>query len=346
MRRNLKNYFIPHEGNDHKPHSLREKSIIYFLVIALVFELGFLSILFSPLASSFKDNLAAILPQVLVLATNEERQDRNLGMLNTNEKLVLAAQLKADDMAEREFFAHVNPDGNQPWYYIQQAGYEFDAAGENLAVNFIDSDDVHRAWMKSPTHKANIVQNKFTEIGIATSRGRYEGKDVIFVAQFFATPKTQETNIKKQDTNNIQIAKTPTTPTPTDNDTKDQEEVVLAIPDTEIEDDSQILGAETESEVEIYAEIEDSPKEDDITEQSEEIDKFDKLFSSPRSIITFVISLIFIIVALALILKVFIKINIQHKQLIVYGVLLILIAISMLIFNEQIIVYMGKTLAY
>lgn len=155
--------------------------IIAFILITLV--------KLTSIEDKIKDGLAAIFSSVLVLKTNEERQSQNLEDLKENELLVKAAQLKADDMAKRGFFAHVNPDGKQPWYYLDLAGYKYKSAGENLAVNFKDSKQVHKAWMNSPTHKANIIQPKFTEIGIATADGFYQGQEVTFVVQFFAAPK-------------------------------------------------------------------------------------------------------------------------------------------------------------
>jgi hypothetical protein len=193
MKKHVKNYFIPSEDNNHKPHSLQIQSVSCIIAVILLIELVFLASVFSPLASIFKSNLAAVLPSVLVVATNDARKDISAPVLQTNEKLQVAAQYKADDMSRRSFFSHINPDGNQPWYYLDLAGYSYIAAGENLAIDFIDSEDVHRAWMNSPTHKANITEAQFSEIGIATSRGTYEGKDVIFVVQFFGKPKPAET---------------------------------------------------------------------------------------------------------------------------------------------------------
>jgi hypothetical protein len=194
MKKHLKNYFIPNEKNQFKPHSLEKKNIASLFALIFVFELLYLVTVFTPIGIMFKNNMAAILPSILVMETNQEREYLNLNQLQTSPLLETAAQIKADDMAVRSFFAHVNPDGKQPWFYLDLAGYGYRAAGENLAVNFIHSKDVHRAWMKSPTHKANIVQEKFTEIGIATSRGLYKGEEVVFVVQFFGLPNENNLN--------------------------------------------------------------------------------------------------------------------------------------------------------
>lgn len=134
------------------------------------------------------DNMAAVISAVLVDLTNEDRKDEDLGTLTRNSVLDAAAQAKADDMAEKGYFAHNSPDGKTSWHWFREAGYSFSYAGENLAVDFDDSDDVEEAWMDSPTHRANILNGKFTEIGIATAVGTYKGQKTTFVVQMFGTP--------------------------------------------------------------------------------------------------------------------------------------------------------------
>lgn len=135
------------------------------------------------------DFLSAVVSSVLVDLTNTDRASANLSELKINPKLIEAAQAKADDMASKSYFAHNSPEGRTPWYWFGKAGYDYKYAGENLAVNFVESKDVEQAWMASPTHKWNIMNKNFTEIGIATSTGIYEGKEAIFVVQMFGKPK-------------------------------------------------------------------------------------------------------------------------------------------------------------
>ena len=134
--------------------------------------------------------MAAVITSALVDLANEDRSSSDLGTLKVNPKLVAAAQAKADHMAANGYFAHNAPDGKTSWYWFRQAGYAYAYAGENLAVNFSDSVDVEQAWMNSPTHRANIMNGQFTEVGIATAVGEYKGKKTIFVAQMFGTPST------------------------------------------------------------------------------------------------------------------------------------------------------------
>lgn len=189
MFKSLKQFFVPSESNKYQPHSLKNSSISTILIIVLLLEFFAIAFLISPEFRSRIGNLGAVLPAVLIAKVNNERAEQQLVELVENPVLTHAALIKAQDMASRGYFAHVDPDGNQPWHYLKLAGYKYQSAGENLAVNFVDSSEVHRAWMKSPTHKANIVQPKFTEIGIATAEGVYKGKNVTFVVQFFGVPQ-------------------------------------------------------------------------------------------------------------------------------------------------------------
>lgn len=186
MRKHLTDYFIPHGGNDHKPHMVRDASVVVLLLV-VVLTFGF-SVFQSLLIRTSTEFTAAVLPSVLVDLANEDREDEGLSQLTVNPVLAEAARMKAEDMAEYEYFAHTSPSGINPWYWFYRAGYEFVHAGENLAVNFVDSEDVEQAWMDSPGHRANILNGNFTEVGIAAVPGTYKGKKTIFVVQLFGTP--------------------------------------------------------------------------------------------------------------------------------------------------------------
>src|SRR3989344_5300074 len=153
-------------------------------MISLIFASSFLY----NFSGGILDSLAAIYSNILVMLANKDRVAQNIAELKVSPLLEKAAQMKADDMAKRGYFAHNTPEGKTPWYWLGEAGYKYIYAGENLAVNFADSEDVEKAWMASPTHKSNIVNPKFTEIGIATSTGIYKGKEAVFVVQMFGAP--------------------------------------------------------------------------------------------------------------------------------------------------------------
>lgn len=132
--------------------------------------------------------VSSVIPTALVNMTNDERGREALGDLTRNALLDAAAEKKAKDMATFGYFEHDSPTGITPWYWFGEVGYDYAYAGENLAVHFTDSEDVVRAWMKSPGHRANIMNGKYTEIGIGTAKGTYKGAPTVFVVQLFGTP--------------------------------------------------------------------------------------------------------------------------------------------------------------
>ncbi len=186
MKRHLKDYFIPHEGNEYQPQSLRKAACVGMTaMILLSFTVTNLQ---SLLWISSDWLVSTILPAVVVDLTNEERADFALSNLRRNSTLDEAARLKAEHMAANEYFSHYSPDGVSPWYWFNQTNYSFVHAGENLAVHFTDSDEVVDAWMNSPSHRENILNGNYTEIGVGAAAGSYEGFKTVYVVQLFGTP--------------------------------------------------------------------------------------------------------------------------------------------------------------
>ncbi len=194
-------HFIPGVHNDHKPHFLRLKITAAILGVVIMTEGAYLAHTYIVLPHS--DFFAAIFASALIDETNQSRVDKQLSQLTTNPILEKAAQLKANDMAAKGYFAHNTPDGKTPWYWFDQAGYNYAAAGENLAVNFTDSKDVTDAWLASPSHRANIMNGNYSEIGIATAQGTYKGKDAIFVVEEFGRPSLIARNTESASVSNF-----------------------------------------------------------------------------------------------------------------------------------------------
>jgi len=132
--------------------------------------------------------VSTVLPAVVVDLTNDERADLATAPLQRNDLLDVAAQEKAQHMAANEYFAHFAPDGTTPWSFFDASGYVYAHAGENLAIHFTDSTEVVEAWMQSPGHRKNIVDAKYTEIGVGTAKGTFDGYDTVYVVQLFGTP--------------------------------------------------------------------------------------------------------------------------------------------------------------
>jgi Cysteine-rich secretory protein family len=135
----------------------------------------------------------------LLRLTNESRKQAGLPLLKQNDQLKQAAEAKAKDMFKNDYFAHTSPKGVTPWHWIKQSGYQYGFAGENLAINYETSASQHKAWMKSKTHRANILSDKYQEIGIAVVAGKINGKEALVTVQVFASPKTAPVVAKKEE---------------------------------------------------------------------------------------------------------------------------------------------------
>lgn len=86
--------------------------------------------------------------------------------LTMNGALRCAARLHSRDMAQRDFFDHTNPDGEDPFTRMERAGYRYFAAGENIAAGYPTPKAVVEGWLQSPGHCRNIMNPDFTEIGV------------------------------------------------------------------------------------------------------------------------------------------------------------------------------------
>lgn len=124
----------------------------------------------------------------LIDLTNKERSKVGLPPLAENQALDQAAENKAKNMFAENYWAHYSPSGKDPWGFITGSGYKFSYAGENLARNFYNSGDVVNAWMASPTHKDNIVNSHYQDVGIAVVEGTLLGEKTTLIVQEFATP--------------------------------------------------------------------------------------------------------------------------------------------------------------
>lgn len=127
----------------------------------------------------------------VVIESNIERALNAQESLSSNPLLAQAAYNKAKDMLDNQYFAHVSPDGRGPSDVVDTVGYEYILVGENLAMGvFKDDEDLVDAWMDSPGHRANILHDRFTEIGVGIVQGEYEGKRVWIAVQEFGLPRS------------------------------------------------------------------------------------------------------------------------------------------------------------
>lgn len=333
--RKTKKFFIPHQENDFKPHFFATESVLG--LVAGIVGLFLLAAVQHVTILGGNSMLATIVSSSLVDITNEDRAENGLGTLVQNPVLARAAQLKANDMAAKSYFAHTSPEGVTPWHWLKEAGYTFSYAGENLAVHFSDSVDVADAWMNSPGHRANILNDRFTEIGIATAEGVYEGKPTIFVVQFFGKPakaqmaRAGEVVVKKE---------TETTPPSesrgTATATAPSNEVAGASLETVVVDDMFVAVRNADA-VEVAGTSTPAV-------HAPEGSMIARVVASPKTALTYAYLIFGILITLALALDTFIEIRRRHPIHLVYAGLLWVLLVALLyvggsyVFPEVIVV--------
>ncbi len=191
----LAHLFIPRRSNNHRPKLLHPDSFIYLAFVAVGFFAFIQTVMFFPSLQNkvlgFDSNITV---EKVVQGTNEERMKQGLKPVVINQKLSAAALSKAQDMLDNQYWSHTSPDGTEPWDFIKNSDYTYKVAGENLARDFHTTNEMVRAWMASPTHKANILNEKYEEIGIAVIDGKLEGFETTLVVQMFGTPQVAQAN--------------------------------------------------------------------------------------------------------------------------------------------------------
>lgn len=177
----IKNCLVPNKNNSYKAYLLRKTAIVIYSVILLLVNT------FGSVFGIEQAQASTITPENIIALTNAERVNLGLSTLSYNAQLSSAALAKANDMFEKQYWDHFGPNGETPWQFIRGAGYSYIYAGENLAKGFKTSESVVEAWMASPTHKANIVNSNYRDIGVAVVEGILQGKQTILVVQMFGT---------------------------------------------------------------------------------------------------------------------------------------------------------------
>src|SRR3989344_6717682 len=184
----IANFFLPSETNNYRPAVLSYKAFLIYGIILLLLRL---------LLGALPADSAAVDSSTLMNLINQERISRNLVSLVTHQSLLAASVQKSQDMIDRDYFAHVNPDGDYVWPLITGAGYgQYKILGENLAVDFATSEGMIKAWLDSPTHRANLLHDEFLEQGLTALYGDYKGRYTnltasLFGARIASAPKTQ-----------------------------------------------------------------------------------------------------------------------------------------------------------
>jgi uncharacterized protein YkwD len=123
-----------------------------------------------------------------VASTNTIRSSYGIAPLIRNEQLDSAAEEKLEDMAKYQYWSHVGPQQQQAWDFMKAAGYNYAVAGENLARGFTTARGITAAWYASPSHRENILESRYREVGFA--RGyitNQDGERVLVTVQLFGS---------------------------------------------------------------------------------------------------------------------------------------------------------------
>ncbi len=159
-------------------------------LIKKIFELVLLALLIG--AGSACAHASAINTKNVLSEINYYRKIRGLTPLEIDDRLNEAAEKKSNDMINRDYFEHYS-FGRSPWDFIAEQNYNYLYAGENLAMDFQTSEGMVRAWMSSPTHRKNILNPDFDDVGIGVVKGEYSEDDqsheTIMVTNMFGKEK-------------------------------------------------------------------------------------------------------------------------------------------------------------
>ena len=180
----LKLIFVPCEANNFRPKFLTSRVLIWCLLALFILKLITVPFLIYFPKSIF---FSTIIKTTLIDLLNQERQSAGLQSLKENAKLNQAALLKAQDILEKDYFSHQSPEGMTSWHWFKIAGYNYKIAGENLAIGFLDSQEVNQAWLDSSSHRANLLNPNYQDVGIAIMKGDFEENETTIVVQLFGT---------------------------------------------------------------------------------------------------------------------------------------------------------------
>lgn len=194
---------VPHKKNHFRPHLIRGHGLAVVLIAVIAVQLGYNGLT----TGNVLGNQAAITVAGLLGETNSARASAGEPDLQLDEKLTQAAYLKAQDMFNRQYWAHDAPDGTQPWKWLGDVGYNYAEAGENLAKGFRSDNAAVTAWLHSPEHRSNVLKQSYTQVGFASMDGTLNGKPTNVVVALYGTP-AEEPVVAGTQTAAVQAAST------------------------------------------------------------------------------------------------------------------------------------------
>ena len=185
---NVQHLFLTNKKNKFHPIALRPLGLLVFLAIFVI--VPFLYNITSAKQFQVLGYATNVTIGDLHALSNQERANSGIASLSLNGTLNNAALAKANDMIAKGYWAHVSPDGTTPWAFIMAAGYQYTVAGENLAKNFNTSSGVVAGWMGSPTHRDNILNGGYRDVGYGVVNGVFQGSETTLVVAMYASSYT------------------------------------------------------------------------------------------------------------------------------------------------------------
>lgn len=144
-----------------------------------------------PIRAKVEESRSFLTRAGVVLETNRAREASGQSPFLEDIVLNAAAEAKAGDLLTRQYFEHVSPSGLDAADLVKAVGYDYIAIGENLALgNYKDDAALVAAWLESPGHRENILNQRFKEIGAAVKKGTFEGRSTWVGVQIFARPRS------------------------------------------------------------------------------------------------------------------------------------------------------------
>ncbi len=141
------------------------------------------------LVAKIESSKAFLTKDGVFVLTNKERSDRNISQFASDAGLDEIARRRMNDMFAKGYFEHVSPSGESASSVADDIKYEYISIGENIALGNFETDAVLvQAWMDSPGHRANILNSKFTHLGVAVGKGLYQGRETWIGVQIFSKP--------------------------------------------------------------------------------------------------------------------------------------------------------------
>jgi len=307
----LKYVFIPCQENNYRPKFLASRFLSFYLIFLLVLKIVAISSLIC-----FPDSIffADITKSALINLVNNEREELGVNSLKENPALSQAAYLKAQDMLEKDYFSHYSPDGVDPWYWFKKSGYNYQFAGENLAIGFLDSEEVHNGWMGSSSHQSNLLNPEYDEIGVAVMKGDFKGRETTVVVQLFGTPQLKKEKISEPISEPIEEIEIP-------------EKAPEPVVDTEKPESPEKIVSGTQDEI-----------FEGATEKDLSFTFFSFIFSEYFGLTQKIIYASLIFVIIALIINIFVKFNVQHKDLIYKAVFFLILLVLFVVLDKNTII--------